>query len=184
MSERDAQHSTQPPAPVPPESKDWTGVITQGCAECGFTPQLTITEVGSRLRATIPRWQAVLARPDVTVRPAPLVWSPLEYACHVRDVCALFRYRLGLMVEHDGASFEDWDQDATAQAEAYWAQDPARVASQFADEASRTAEAFDAVPAEANGHRGMRSNGSQFTIASFGPYFVHDIEHHLHDVGG
>ncbi len=31
--------------------------------------------------------------------------------------------------------------------------------------------------------RGTRSNGSKFTVATLGIYLVHDIEHHLHDVG-
>ena len=41
------------------------------------------------LASTAP-WTAVLQRESARQRPAPTVWSPLEYACHVRDVCRVF----------------------------------------------------------------------------------------------
>jgi hypothetical protein len=31
--------------------------------------------------------------------------------------------------------------------------------------------------------RGLRSNGSQFTVLTLGQYFLHDLAHHLVDVG-
>ena len=78
---------SEPSAP-PPEDRDWTSVITQGCTECGFTP-FDHTLAAARLRETVPRWE----------------------------------------------------------------------------------------------RRGSRSNGSQFTVATLAGYFLHDVEHHLHDVG-
>ena len=30
--------------------------------------------------------------------------------------------------------------------------------------------------------RGVRSNGAQFTVATFAAYFLHDVEHHVWDV--
>lgn len=42
--------------------------------------------VASMVQATIPRCSAVLEQTGVDVRPVPDRWSPLEYACHVRDV--------------------------------------------------------------------------------------------------
>ena len=83
------------PAAIEPETKDWTAVITAGCAECGFDPAVPVTDIGSRVRTTIPQWSAVLSRPDAAVRPQPTVWSPLEYASHVRDVARVFGDRLG-----------------------------------------------------------------------------------------
>ena len=38
------------------------------------------------------------------------------------------------------------------------------------------------MPPQVWQHRGVRSNGSVFTIATFAPYFMHDIEHHVWDV--
>jgi hypothetical protein len=39
------------------------------------------------------------------------------------------------------------------------------------------------VSGDAWERRGIRSNGSQFTVATLAVYFLHDVEHHLHDVG-
>ncbi|WP_319459091.1 DinB family protein [Micromonospora sp. RTP1Z1] len=170
----------QPPA-VPPETADWTFVITEGCTECGFSPQ-EVTSTGERLRATIPTWRAALARDDASVRPSPTVWSPVEYACHVRDTCRIFRNRLELMLREDDPVFANWDQDATAVDEGYFHQVPAEVADQLAAEAAATAAAFDAVRADQWERPGRRSNGSAFTVGTFAVYFLHDIAHHVHDV--
>ncbi|WP_446218212.1 DinB family protein [Micromonospora sp. IBHARD004] len=169
-----------PPA-ITPETADWTFVITEGCAECGFSPQ-EVTSTEERLRATIPTWRAALARDDASVRSAPTVWSPVEYACHVRDTCRIFRERLELMLREDDPVFANWDQDATAVEEDYFHQAPAQVADQLAAEAEATAAAFDAVRVDQWERPGRRSNGSVFTVRTFAVYFLHDIEHHVHDV--
>jgi hypothetical protein len=170
----------QPPA-VPPETADWTFVIDKGCAECGFSAQ-DVESTGDRLRATIPRWREALSREDASARPEPTVWSPVEYACHVRDTCRIFRERLELMLREDNPMFANWDQDATAVEEDYFHQAPAEAADQLAAEAEATAAAFDAVRADQWERQSRRSNGSLFTVRTFAIYFLHDIEHHVDDV--
>jgi len=172
---------SEPSAP-PPEDRDWTYVITQGCTECGFAP-FDHTLAAARLRETVPRWRAALAVSSATIRPAPLVWSPLEYGCHVRDVCRVMGRRVELMLAIDGTSFANWDQDATAIADRYWTQDPGKVADEYATAAELAAATLDIVSGDAWERRGIRSNGSQFTVATLAVYFLHDVEHHLHDVG-
>jgi hypothetical protein len=130
----------------------------------------------------IPLWQAALAGPRAPERPAPAVWSTVEYGCHVRDVCRLFRQRLALMLTEEDPLFANWDQDVTAVEDDYFHQEPSAVAAAFAAEAEATAAAFDAVGADQWGRPGRRSNGSVFTVATFAVYFLHDVEHHLHDV--
>ncbi|EMY34009.1 hypothetical protein D477_011851 [Arthrobacter crystallopoietes BAB-32] len=109
------------------------------------------------------------------------MWSPLEYACHVRDVCRIFRGRLEMMLREDDPVFPNWDQDEAAVEDAYNAQDPETVGRQFADEAQATAAAFDAVKSGEWDRTGRRGDGKDFTISSFARYFLHDIEHHLKD---
>ncbi len=132
------------PAAVPPECRDWTFVITEGRLECGFRPRPP-EGTGDQLRATIPTWRKVLASAAAAQRPAPPVWSAVEYGCHVCDTCRLFRRRLDLMLGEDDPEFANWDQDATAVEDDYFHQDPAEVAAALADEAEATAVAFDAV---------------------------------------
>lgn len=174
---------TGEPPEIVPETKDWTFVIAHGCAECGFDAAKTrAVDVGGRLRATIPRWAEALARRDAAVRPADQVWSPLEYGCHVRDTCRIFGDRLHLMLTQDDPEFANWDQDETAVNDRYSAQDPQVVSAEYATSAEATASAFQAVQEPEWPRTGRRSNGSVFTVASFAVYFLHDIEHHLHDV--
>ena len=175
------------PAEIVPDDKDWTVVITDGCADCGFSADLDPLTTAAVVRDSVAVWEQALARADVRTRPAPTTWSPLEYGCHVRDVCRLFRDRLELMLSEDSgrsgtARFANWDQDVTAVEQRYHEQDPATVAEQYAMAAEALAAAFDSVQGEQWQRRGLRSNGSQFTVTTFGAYLVHDLVHHEHDV--
>lgn len=165
----------------PPDTRDWTFVITDGCPECGFVPQ-DVAATGDRLRATLPAWRAALSRPGATSRPSPLTWSPVEYACHVRDTCRLFAQRLQLMLAEDDPVFADWDQDATAVEDDYASQEPSTVLAELEAAARATAGAFDGVSGDQWERRGTRSNGSAFTVRTFAVYFLHDVEHHVADV--
>lgn len=168
---------------ITPDTKNWTWVLEQPCPECGFDAAGTaFDEIPARLRASAESWQKVLDRTDARQRPDDSTWSALEYACHVRDLCRVYRGRLLLMLETDGAGFADWDQDATAASDRYGEQDPALTAVELAREAEDTAAAFAAVDPGMLGHRGLRSDGSAFTVDSLGRYFLHDAVHHLWDV--
>lgn len=170
---------------ITPDLKDWTWVLERPCPECGFDADaLTPHQVAERVDAVLPRWDAVLRRADVAVRPDDSTWSPLEYGCHVRDVFELFRARLALMLAEDGARFADWDQDATALEKDYAHTDAEAVRTELAAQGGRARDAFAAVLPDAFGRRGIRSNGSQFTVVTLARYFLHDVEHHLHDVAG
>lgn len=172
-------------SPVPPETKDWTAVLDGGCAECGFDPGYDVRTTGDRARETVEAWNAALDRRGLTERPRPGTWSPLEYGCHVRDLCRVFRERLRLMLEEDDPVFPDWDQDAAAVQDRYNLQDPYEVSGQLAQELRATADAFDAVEEDRWERPGRRGDGKAFTVASFAKYFLHDVEHHLRaDVRG
>ncbi|HWI33377.1 MAG TPA: DinB family protein, partial [Lapillicoccus sp.] len=75
------------PQPPEPDDKDWTWTLQRPCPECGFDAAgIEPVAIPALVRDAASRWPDVLARPDATIRPAPRAWSPLEYACHVRDV--------------------------------------------------------------------------------------------------
>ncbi|GIJ00071.1 DinB family protein [Sediminihabitans luteus] len=169
---------------ITPDTKDWTWVLERPCPECGFeASSVTPDAVGALVRAVVPRYVEVLARPDARDRPAPDVWSALEYGAHVRDVFGVFDVRLASMVEGDAPEFANWDQDATALADDYASQEPAVVARELEIAADRVAGRFDAVVPDQWERPGLRSNGSRFTVRTLGQYFAHDVVHHLHDVG-
>ncbi len=169
---------------ITPDTKDWTWVLDRPCPDCGFDPaEQALDDLPRLIRDTATTWSEVLARPDVGVRPAPDVWSPLEYGCHVRDVHVLFAERLRLMLDEDEPTFANWDQDATAVESDYPSQDPVVVAGDLVDAAGTVAGIYATVTPATRDRRGMRSNGDVFSVESLGSYHLHDVVHHLHDVG-
>jgi hypothetical protein len=173
-----------PADPIAPDTKDWTWVLARRCDECGFDAAAReVADLPGLLHDTATTWSRVLARPDAARRPAPTVWSPLEYGAHVRDVHELFARRLRLMLEEDTPTFANWDQDATAVESDYAGQDAAAVAVELVEAAVTVAEVYATVTDETRTRRGVRSNGDEFTVESLGRYHLHDVVHHLHDVG-
>ncbi|BAJ28650.1 MULTISPECIES: DinB family protein [Kitasatospora] len=172
---------------ITPDTKDWTWVLERPCADCGLdTPAVGFAEVPGMIRTNAEFWVGLLggAREALGERPADGVWSPLEYACHVRDVFRLFDVRLRLMLAEDGPLFANWDQDATAVEERYREQDPAVVAVELAAAAEKLARSFESVGDADRQRTGDRSDGARFTVESFARYLIHDPVHHRHDVAG
>ena len=126
-------------------------------------------------------WRDVLARPDARRRPDARTWSALEYACHVRDVCRVFTERVDAMLRDDGPEFPNWDQDATAVATRYHEQDPGAVAEERRRADVR--DAFAAVEASGGSAPACAATGRSSTVETLGQYFLHDLAHHLVDVG-
>jgi hypothetical protein len=173
----------EPLAPVP-DDKDWTWVLDTACPDCGFDAvAIRTTDVASQVRGTATAFAIVLQRPGARDRPQPGVWSALEYGCHVRDVCRVFNERVRLMLSQDDPLFPDWDQDATALAERYWTQEPVVVTAELAAAAETVARSFEGVDVDQWSRPGRRSNGSVFTVDSLARYLLHDLVHHLHDIG-
>lgn len=175
------------PPPAQTDDKDWTWVLDRACGECGANVgSLSLAEISELNRTSAQRWVEVLAQDDQRLRsrPRPDTWSPLEYACHVRDVYRLFKQRLDLIIDEDNPTFANWDPNISADAERYDLADPESVATELRVAAEELAAAFDRVTHEQESRPAQRSDGARFTLASFARYEVHDPEHHLWDVTG
>jgi len=169
---------------IEPDTKDWTWVLERRCPECGFDARTVDREtLAARIRDTAGRWRGVLVNEDPAVRPADNIWSPLEYACHVRDVHRVFDERVRRMLAEDDPAFANWDQDATALEDRYDEQDPATVAEELVAAAATVADRYAGVAGDAWERTGRRSDGAVFTVDSLGRYHLHDVLHHLVDVG-
>lgn len=170
---------------LPPDTKDWTWVLQRPCPECGFDRStVPAPAIAALLRQTVRSWAGALrAGGDVALRSRSDRWSTLEYGCHVRDVLRIGEERLTLMLAVDGPGFANWDQDATAAADRYEAQDPLVVAGEVEAAGFTLADHLERVGAGEWSRAGVRSDGAHFTVASFAPYVLHDLVHHLHDIG-
>lgn len=176
--------STPQPDPVDPDTKDWTWVLERPCPECGVAvAELEVVDLPGLIHDATVELGEALRDPHAAVRPSPGTWSVLEYACHVRDVHRTMARRLVLVLEEDDPTFDNWDQDATAVEERYDSQDPATVDVELVEAAGHAAGLWASVPPEAYDRTGRRSNGSRFTVRTLGQYHLHDVLHHVHDVG-
>src|SRR5262249_32516152 len=82
-----------PPRPFKREGRlfDFVGyaALDDACRECGFSYAVGRGEIIPWVRADVRAFLEKFGRLDATAvrtRPEPDVWSPLEYACHLRDV--------------------------------------------------------------------------------------------------
>lgn len=167
---------------IVPDDKNWTWVLERACAECGFdSGRFDVATTSSVVIANAKQWASILAEQHVRVRPTDNQWSALEYGCHVRDVFRLFERRLKLMLELDGPTFENWDQDITAIEDAYDKQDPAVVTRELVEAAQALAGRFSTVAGDQWLRTGLRSDGAAFTVHTFAQYLIHDPVHHVHD---
>jgi hypothetical protein len=176
--------TAEPLVPVR-DDKDWTWVLRDLCTECGFeAASMNLADLAEYTRIVVAAFVVALVQPDVAERPAPDVWSPLEYACHVRDVCTRFDERLHLMLTQDDPLWANWDQDETAIESRYWEQDPTTVAKELALAAVQIVTSFSVVEGDQWQRPGRRSDGAEFTVDTLARYFMHDLVHHVQDVGG
>jgi hypothetical protein len=91
------------PAPYAPDATLFSFVgypaMAEHCPQCGFSYAIDRAEIIPWLRSDARAFVERLgAFDDDTARrrPQPDVWSPLEYACHVRDVLLIQRERVVL----------------------------------------------------------------------------------------
>ena len=87
------------------------------------------------------------------------------------------------MVLEADPSFPNWDQDATAVADQYGAQDPDVVAADLKQAAMTLAERIETLDAGAWARTATRSDGAVFSVETLSRYLIHDPIHHLRDVG-
>ena len=87
------------------------------------------------------------------------------------------------MLTHDNPLFENWDQDAAAIADQYDQQVPTAVGLELVATAATYADRVTTVKAPQWARPGRRSNGSVFTVETLVLYCLHDVIHHLWDVG-
>jgi hypothetical protein len=170
---------------ITPDNKDWTWVLQEPCPECGMdTRAFERAQIPAMIISNARAWHDVLSGSEVRTRTTPGKWSPLEYACHVRDVLRIYDYRLNLMLTTDDPHYPNWDQNETAVAERYGEQETAVVDGELATAAETLASRFAGVHGDLWERTGNRSDGARFTVETFGRYFIHDPVHHLYDVTG
>ncbi len=169
---------------------DDTRTPADPCPECRFDGA-AVADVAGEIDALGRKFAAPLTRylPGedgpalLRTRPAPDVWSPLEYACHVRDVLRVFEERTRAMVAEPGVDFGWWDHEAAVTDDAYNEQDPVEVATDVASATTRYATTLRALDDDQRQASGERRGGEVFTVDSLARYALHEAKHHQLDIG-
>jgi hypothetical protein len=126
--------------------------------------------------------------PDATLRrrTQPDVWSPLEYACHVRDVLEVQRDRVLLALVEVEPEFVPMGRDERAIDLRYNEQDAALVRAQL-DEAgaalATTLEGLDDAGWDRTGVYNYPTSQLR-SVEWIGRHTVHELRHHSRDVEG
>lgn len=159
------------------------------CQECGFTYEdLGTRDVPVTLRDWAHRYAEPLRRADraarLRSRPAPGVWSPLEYACHVRDVLRVQRDRLHLAQRVDVPTFAPMGREQRVVEDRYDEQDAEVVLHELAGAADVLAEDLSTLDAAGWERTGIYNypEPTERTMAWLARHTVHELVHHLRDI--
>lgn len=161
------------------------------CGECGHADEaVTAADAIAALRRFGKRYRAPLTRflPGedgdalLRTRPAPDVWSALEYAAHVRDVYDWYDERIRRSLVEDRPVFESDHHEEVAVSRRYNEDDPATVADELAANADRLADTLEAVPDDAWDRVHIRW-GEERSVLLTARRAVHEGNHHLLDIG-
>jgi S-DNA-T family DNA segregation ATPase FtsK/SpoIIIE len=158
------------------------------CPECHFDYDAVepssvapaLVEIGDGFRK---RLLSAAGEDSLRRRPAPDVWSALEYACHVRDVLLVQRDRLYLALVEDTPSFARMYRDERVVLGRYDREDPEVVAMQVSVAAGLISRAFG----ELDGPQWGRSliynwpTPMQMDVLWLGAHTFHEGRHHLGD---
>jgi hypothetical protein len=122
----------------------------------------------------------------LTARPSQGVWSPLEYACHVRDVLLAQRERVFLALVEDCPSFAPIYRDQRVELARYAGEKPRDVIAQIEMASSMVAYAFGGLDDDGWGRLCLYNYPvlARRSIAWLAAHTLHEGEHHLGDIEG
>ena len=163
------------------------GLIPETCDECGFDARAwRVRDAATLLGAMGTWWRMALAGIDaeaLNTRPAPGVWSALEYGAHTALVLAMHRIGIEMIAAQDGVVLpavppmaDATDDDAAARL------DPAAVLADLEREGSALTTAAESVDVKAWRHVGVLQEGGLIQAEAALLHAAHDASHHQMDV--
>ncbi|MFJ4845637.1 MULTISPECIES: DinB family protein [unclassified Streptomyces] len=157
------------------------------CTECNYEYDLALADKVSVLTHHYVSEYVELLRADPVVlrrRAAPQLWSPLEYACHMRDVLFVQRERLLAARRSDSPVTEPMGRDERVEHDGYIQQEPADVARQLNDAALLFTHGLDQL-GPADWERTLSVPYPETAVRSlrwFAVHTLHELRHHQLDM--
>jgi hypothetical protein len=159
------------------------------CDECGFEYRVEAAPAAGRAIVDAAGQLAGLVTggtADARSRREPGTWSPLEYACHVRDVLLVQRERVLLARRRHRPALEPMGRDERVDHDGYAEQRPDDVARQLGDAAHLFANVLSRLGDEdwerpvVYGYPAPAERSLRWVAV----HTLHEVHHHLLDVRG
>jgi len=164
-------------------------VLVDRCGQCGFVyGSIGAADIPDAMRELSIEYRDALLETDVAglvrLRPAPDVWSALEYACHVRDVWLVQRERAILALVEDMPSYARMFRDERTYLLGYQREDAAEVAGEVVMAANLMAKLFESLAADQLARPCIYNypEPTQRDVAWLGHHTLHEATHHLDDL--
>lgn len=157
------------------------------CDECGYRSSDLAREVLGE--ALVKRTAAVIETlsdaASLRERPAPEVWSALEYGCHLRDVLDVQRNRIGQALVEETPAFEPMRREERVTELAYNERDPEAVAADLAANAEALAATVSDLDDEGWERTGIYNwpQTAERSVEWIVRNTVHELVHHRRDIG-
>jgi hypothetical protein len=175
------------------EGWQWPRIQNEACPQCGYNPaSLSPETLGDVAVELAGAWREFLLDADDTyLRTNPeaefFVFSPIQYAAHVRDILRVYGDRMVLGVEQDSPTVPIFNPPQ-AVFESYNDLDAEQLAADIEAQAQRLAEIVDGMDESAWSRIVVNDRGAYgmytFSIAGLACNAVHESHHHLLDAKG
>lgn len=158
------------------------------CDECGFVygdlPRYEVSRALSELAEQYVARLSATSSDALRRRPEPEVWSPLEYAAHVRDVIEVQRERAMVALLHDAPTFEPMGREERVVQWRYNDQDPADVAREIRRNTADLATVLDSLDDDGWVRIGIYNwpERAERDVEWIARHSVHEQVHHLLDI--
>jgi DinB superfamily len=158
------------------------------CDACGFVyDSVARHDIPDALRALAGRFSAVLTETDddaLRSHPIAEAWSPLEYACHVRDVFRVQRERTLLALAEDRPDFASMRREERVVEERYNDEPAEKVAREIAEAAEAFAHTLQSLDSDGWQRTGVYNwpTTRVRSVEWIGRHTIHEGEHHLQDI--
>jgi S-DNA-T family DNA segregation ATPase FtsK/SpoIIIE len=161
-------------------------VIHETCPACGFDgAAYDDAALLEALRALGPRWRSSLADAgaELRIRPAPEVWSAIEYAAHSRDIIALHGFGVEQALTGAEPVFPAIEADEMIEraAAAYASEEPGAVLDAL-DAAGRRLADLAATAPPSSWAFGITIGDERSSVRRLLEHALHDSSHHVGDV--
>jgi hypothetical protein len=158
------------------------------CQQCLFSYGMTGWETIPWFRSDTEAFLEQLAKFNdeaVRARPEPDVWSPLEYACHLRDVLRVQRERILQAQREHEPTFTPMRRDERVVEERYNEQDPAVVATELREASAAFIDTLESLDDAGWARTGVYNYPEPRlrTVEWIAVHTLHELLHHRTDIG-